>query len=250
MKICPKCGAKNYDIYQVCPHCHSTLDVIDFHAEITAQKRQISKTRKNLRTTTKILMIIGTAISALTLIASALLWSLSLLVFDTIKLPIFIVPTKILTIIFLLIFSTDVVLTLTYSSKVDENESIGLLLKISILIVFGLAGIFALCDTKNSDVKIVTKIFLLVKTSLSAISMIVFGFLWYIAVSTQQITLVGFSILFAILSLVIFSLLLLVTSSYSKKIYLDAKISIGFKLGTLIFLGLVPGILMLCDADD
>ena len=112
MRFCPTCGTQHIEEAVVCPNCGCALS----DNLISASKKNVS----GLRTAAKVLMIVGTVMTALIpyFMIYSLAWTLPM--------------------------------TLSYCKKLRNNEPVGTGFKVCSLIFVSLpAGILMLCDNEE-----------------------------------------------------------------------------------------------------
>ena len=102
---------------------------------------------------------------------------------------------------------------------------------------------------QQNGLVITTRVFLMVNTIISAVAAASFLTAWLIMIIIipSQLTIIQY-ILMAI-SVIAFVLNLYFWKGYNDKVYTRKKVSTAFKICTLIFANIIPGILMLCTDE-
>ena len=102
---------------------------------------------------------------------------------------------------------------------------------------------------QQNGLAITTRVFLMVNTIISAVTAASFLIAWLIIMIIIPSPLTIILYILKVTSIIAFVLNLYFWKGYNDKIYTRKKVSTAFKICTLIFANIVPGILMLCNDE-
>ena len=105
-------------------------------------------------------------------------------------------------------------------------------------------------EKSNNNLKTCAKAFLILGTVAYGVITLIYAILWLLSFSIKDNFSTVVSAIYFLLFLILFSVSLFMTINYCNKINNKEPVGIAFKICALLFIGLIPGILMLCDAND